>query len=112
MSGTVINTRRGSYLLPDEAIEQLKRAIHPTEADGIFEDLASDVPSYDRCEVCGGSVLEDSLVQAGRLGKTTALIGELPDADTPEDLAALLAHPLAASLAQRESLRFLRNLVK
>ncbi|MEE8434742.1 MAG: TIGR04282 family arsenosugar biosynthesis glycosyltransferase, partial [bacterium] len=60
----------------------------------------------------GDTVLEDSLAQARRLGKTAALIGELPDADTPENLAALLAHPLAASLAQRESLRFLRNLVK
>ena len=60
----------------------------------------------------GHTVLADSLAQARRLGKTTALIEELPDADTPENLAALLGHPLAAALAHRESLRFLRKWVK
>jgi len=47
----MINTRRGLYFLPYEAVEQLKQAIHSTEAEGIFENLASDVPKYDRCEV-------------------------------------------------------------
>ena len=58
----------------------------------------------------GDTVLADSLAQARQLETTTSLIDELPDADTPEGLAALLAHPLAGELAQRESLRFLRNL--
>ena len=57
----------------------------------------------------GDTVLADSLAQARQLETTTSLIDELPDADTPKGLAALLAHPLAGELAHRESLRFLKE---
>jgi hypothetical protein len=59
----------------------------------------------------GASVLEASLAAARARGRTVAQIAPLPDADTAKDLRAILAHPLASSLAERESLRFLRRLL-
>ena len=107
----------------DAATDALAETGTPAGADVVFGPSADggyylvalkgppgalfDLPGWG-----GGAVLQDSLAQARRLGKTTALIDPLPDADTPENLAALLGHPLAAALAHRESLRFLRNLVK
>jgi glycosyltransferase A (GT-A) superfamily protein (DUF2064 family) len=62
---------------------------------------------FDLPQWGSGQVLTQSLAAAKALGKSTACIATLPDADRPEDLGALLDHPLAASLARRESLRYL-----
>lgn len=61
-----------------------------------------DLPAWE-----SGQVLAQSLAVAKALGKSTACIATLPDADRPEDLRALLDHPLAKSLARRESLRYI-----
>lgn len=61
-----------------------------------------DLPAWE-----SGQVLAQSLAAAKALGKSTACIATLPDADRPEDLRALLDHPLAKSLARRESLRYI-----
>ncbi len=54
-------------------------------------------------------VLAQSLARAADLGLAAATIDPLPDADTPEHLPALLAHPLAGTLRGRSSLRWLRR---
>jgi len=59
----------------------------------------------------GGTVLEQSLAAARAAGHPPALIEALPDADRAADLRAVLAHPRAAALAGRASLRVLRELV-
>lgn len=101
----------------DAATEALADAdvVFGPSVDGGYYLVALKAPPgalFDLSNWGGDTVLEETLAQAGRIGKTTALIDELPDADTPQDLAALLSHPLAARLAQRESLRFLRKWVK
>lgn len=60
----------------------------------------------------GASVLERSLAAARAAGRHAALIETLPDADTAADLRAVLAHPRAAALGERESLRLLRAWVE
>lgn len=59
----------------------------------------------------GSTVLAQSLAAARAAGRHPALIEPLPDADTVDDLRALLGHPLAAALAQRPSLKLIRRLL-
>jgi uncharacterized protein len=59
----------------------------------------------------GATVLEQSLAAARHAGWQPVLIEGLPDADRAADLRAVLAHPLAAALSGRASLRFLRTLL-
>ncbi len=54
-------------------------------------------------------VLERTLARARSLGLRVALIGRLPDVDTPEDAHRVLAHPLAARLSARRSVKLLRE---
>lgn len=54
-------------------------------------------------------VLQRTLAAARRLGLRVAHIAALPDADTPEDLARILAHP-QADLA-RPSLALARRML-
>ncbi|MCH8842580.1 MAG: TIGR04282 family arsenosugar biosynthesis glycosyltransferase [SAR324 cluster bacterium] len=73
-----------------------------TEPDGLF-DLAA---------WGGASVLADSLRAAASRGRRTACIETLPDADTFADLRVIAAHPLAASLAHRRSVRLIRHWIE
>ncbi|HKJ00455.1 MAG TPA: TIGR04282 family arsenosugar biosynthesis glycosyltransferase [bacterium] len=60
----------------------------------------------------GTTVLEQSLAAARAAGFQPALIEALPDADTAADLHAVLAHARAAALADRASLRLIRELLR
>ncbi len=96
----------------DEAASALDSAdvvFGPTEDGGYYLVGMKEASAglFDFPEWGSGQVLAQSLAAAKALGKSTACITTLPDADRPEDLRALLDHPLAASLARRESLRYI-----
>jgi rSAM/selenodomain-associated transferase 1 len=57
----------------------------------------------------GGTVLQRTLAAAARNGLRVAQLDSLPDADTPEDLVRILAHPLAEP--KRPSLVLARRLL-
>jgi hypothetical protein len=99
----------------DEAAAALDRAdpvFGPTMDGGYYlVGVRSDPQGlFDLQGWGGGTVLERSLAAARARGLRPALITPLPDVDTAADLAAVLSHPLAASLAGRRSLRLIRTL--
>ncbi len=86
-------------------------------APGLFAAAGSAGPGAAgqdpaRQESAQPGALELVLHQARSLGLGTACIDVLPDADTPQDLATILAHPLAhaqdGALRGRRSVRWLR----
>ncbi len=46
-----VYTRNGSYVVSGEAVKHLNKALHPSEAEGIFCRLADHVPRHARCEI-------------------------------------------------------------
>ena len=56
-----------------------------------------------------GNVLERAVARARELGLRAGMVDGLPDADTPEDLREILAHPLVATLSGRRSLNWLQQ---
>ena len=91
------------------ALESVDVVFGPTEDGGYYLVGMKEAPAglFDLPDWGSGSVLAQSITAARALGKSTACITSLPDADRPEDLGALLDHPLAASLARRDSLRYI-----
>lgn len=97
----------------DEAAEALPRSdvvFGPTTDGGYYLIAVKEDPMglFDVSSWGGALVLQQSLLAARMRGKTAALITALPDADTADDLRAILRHPLADPLRERESLRFLQ----
>jgi glycosyltransferase A (GT-A) superfamily protein (DUF2064 family) len=56
-----------------------------------------------------GGVLAQTLARGLATGLPARLLAPLPDVDTQADIAAVLEHPLASQLHDREALRLLRD---
>ncbi len=93
------------------ALDQAQVVFGPTPDGGYYLIALRTRPGglFDVAGWGGASVLADSLRAAQSRGQQTACIETLPDADTFEDLRAIAAHPLAATHAQRHSMRLIRH---
>ena len=103
----------GGTGLPDGAAPGADVVLGPAEDGGYYligVRAGSRWPELlDAEDWGGGTVLQRTLATAGRIGLTVAQLAPLPDADTPEDLARILAHPQAAT--GRPSLALVRRML-
>lgn len=93
------------------ALEDAQAVFGPTP-DGGYHLVGLTRPAPELFELSAwghGGVLAQTLARALATGLPTRLLAPLPDVDTQADVAAVLEHPLAAQLHDREAVRLLRG---
>lgn len=96
-----------------QALEAADVVFGPTPDGGYYLVALRGDPAgvFDVQGWGGATVLERSRAALQAAGRRTALIESLPDADTAADLAAIARHPLAGTLAGRQSVQRIRHML-
>ena len=100
------------HLLRGFAALQDAQVVFGPSPDGGYHLVGLTRPAPELFELAAwghGGVLAQTLARAHTAGLSMRLLAPLPDVDTEQDVATVLAHPLAAQLRQREALQLLHR---